>query len=204
MIHGILLLTVIQAAHGQQPSKEASVTSQLRLLGFTLGSSTLADVQNELGPARAGACSKEEESSKVICYVSDGPDKTRILFEAGFSGGWSRLDGVRVSSGKLAPTCLIQCTAMAETAVHTDGGLRLGLTRQELIKLLGLPAQANGNSLTFEWLSKRPMTKAEIDRETRTFKAPVTDPYWDVQDTVEVTMNDSKVAEFHIKHIVTY
>jgi hypothetical protein len=48
------------------------------------------------------------------------------------------------------------------------------------------------------------MTKVEIAQETKTFKDPVTRPYWDVHDTIEVVMRESVVAEFEIQHTVTY
>ncbi|HLV94356.1 MAG TPA: hypothetical protein VKS44_04125 [Candidatus Acidoferrales bacterium] len=48
------------------------------------------------------------------------------------------------------------------------------------------------------------MTKAEIDQETQTFKAPVTKPYWDVHDVINVVLNDSKVADFEVQRTVTY
>jgi hypothetical protein len=88
--------------------------------------------------------------------------------------------------------------------VQTDGGLKLGLTKTDLVRLLGAPDKENGTQLTFERASKRPMTKADIVAETRTFKTPVTDPYWDVQDTINVVLKDAKVVEFEVQHIVTY
>jgi hypothetical protein len=48
------------------------------------------------------------------------------------------------------------------------------------------------------------MTKAEVDQETETFKAPVTRPYWDVHDTIKVVLSKSKVAEFEVQRTVTY
>jgi hypothetical protein len=48
------------------------------------------------------------------------------------------------------------------------------------------------------------MTKEDIEAETQTFNAPVTRPYWDVLDTIEVTIKKSKVAEFEVHHTVTY
>ncbi|HTS13059.1 MAG TPA: hypothetical protein VMH00_13145 [Candidatus Limnocylindrales bacterium] len=48
------------------------------------------------------------------------------------------------------------------------------------------------------------MTKAEIDRETQTFKAPVTSPYWDVHDVINVVLGDSKIVEFEVQRTVTY
>jgi hypothetical protein len=88
--------------------------------------------------------------------------------------------------------------------IRTSGGLKLGLTKTELIALLGSPSKVIGNRLTFQQLSKRPMTKEDIEAETQTFNAPVTRPYWDVLDTIEVTIKKSKVAEFEVHHTVTY
>jgi hypothetical protein len=199
-----VLLTVAQV-HGQK-SPTPDVSRDLSLLGFTLEKNTLADVESKLGPSTPGACSEEVEASKIICYVSAGPIKTRIFFESGSSGGWSRLDGFRVVSENVTPACRLQCksTNVFSGDVQTNGGLKLGLTKAELVALLGAPSKVSGDRLTFEWWSKKPMTKAEIDQETRAFKEPVTSPYWDVHDTVEVTLGDSKVAEFGVHHTVTY
>jgi hypothetical protein len=48
------------------------------------------------------------------------------------------------------------------------------------------------------------MTKAEIDHQTQTFKAPVTRPYWDVGDVINVVLDDSKVVDFEGLRTVTY
>jgi len=198
-------LLIVTQVHGQTPSTP-DVSQHLSLMGFTLEMNTLADVESKLGPSTPGSCSQEVESSKMICYVSAGPTKTRIFFESGSSGGWSRLDGFRVVSENVTPTCRLQCKSTTAFGgdIQTSGGMKLGLTKAELIALLGSPRKVSGNRLTFEWWSKRPMTKAEIDQETQTFKAPVTSPYWDVHDTVEVTLSDSKVSEFEVHHTVIY
>jgi hypothetical protein len=200
-----LLLTTLTQIRGQTSSK-SEASPHLSLIGFSLEKNTLTDVQEKLGISTAGACSDEAGASKMICYVSEGPEKTKILFEAGFSGGWSRLDGFKVVSGSLAQACHLQCKATTafRDDIQTSGGLKLGLTRGELIALLGPPSKATGTRLTFEWWSKRPMTKAEIDKQAQTFKAPVTSPYWDVHDIIEVTLSNSKVAEFEVHHTVTY
>jgi hypothetical protein len=178
----------------------------MSLMGFTLERSTLADVQGKLGATTSGRCSSEEEASKMICYVSSASDKTRVVFESGFSGGWSVLDGFRVVSGSLTPDCRLQClrTSAFDNNIKTSGGLRLGLTRQQLIALLGAPTKENRNRLTFERQWKRPMTKAEIDKETQTFKTPVTEPYFDVLDSIEVTFTGARVGEFEVRRTTTY
>jgi hypothetical protein len=198
-------LLIVTQVHGQA-SSTPDVSRHLNLMGFTLEKNTLADVESKLGPSTRGSCSQEVEASKMICYVSAGTSKTRIFFESGSSGGWARLDGFRVESENVTPNCRLQCKSTTAFGgdIQTSGGMKLGLTKAELIALLGPPRKVSGNRLTFEWWSKRPMTKAEIDQETQTFKAPVTSPYWDVQDRVEVTLNDSKVSEFEVHHTVTY
>lgn len=199
------VLIAVAQVHAQKPPRP-DVSPDLNLLGFTLERNTLADVESKLGPSTPGACSPEVEASKMICYVSASPSKIRIFFESGFSGGWSRLDGFRVVSESWTPACGLQCksTNAFSGDVQTSGGLKLGLTKTELVALLGAPNKVSGNRLTFEWWSKRPMTKAETDQETQAFKTPVTSPYWDVHDTIEVTLSDSKVAEFEVHHTVTY
>lgn len=200
-----LLFWGFSQARVQKPSSP-DLSSHLGLLGFTLGKSTLADVRNKLGASNPGACSTEVEASKVVCYVSGGPDKTRVLFASGFAGGWSSLDGFKVTSQSLPADCHLHCKVTQEIGreIRTTGGLRLGLTRDELVALLGDPTETKGDRLTFRRASKRPMTKSEIAMETEEFKAPVESPFWDVQDTIFVVTSDSKVVEFEVQHIVSY
>lgn len=116
------------------------------------------------------------------------------------------LDGFKVFSGALDTNCHFQCVTSAtlDRDVQTAGGLRLGLTRQELILLLGFPTKVNGSHLRFEWQSTRRMTKTEIDKETQTFQSPVTRPYFDVLDSIDVTLTNSKVTEFEVRRTTTY
>jgi len=48
------------------------------------------------------------------------------------------------------------------------------------------------------------MTKEQAEGAGKTFKTPVTDPSYDVQDTIKVELRHSKVAEFEVEHLVTY
>jgi hypothetical protein len=201
-----LLLAGFPAARGQ-PSSKAEVSSHLSLLGFRLGKSTFANVQDKLGAAKIGQCSHEVEPISYIGYVSQRPDETRILFESNRSDPPFEVSGFRVVAGNRSTSpCQIQYKGSAAfgSSVQTGGGLKLGLTKTELVALLGSPSKVSENQLTFEWWSKRPMTKAEIDQETQTFKAPVTRPYWDVHDTINVVLSESKVADFEVQCTVTY
>jgi len=202
-----VLLLILGASFASAQSQPApNIAGNLEILGFTLGSSTLADVQAKFGKSATRTCSREEEAPAELCYVSAGKDKTRVVFEAGFSGGWKEMDGFKVIAGSLQQPCYRQCPRSPQVTsdVQTEGELKLGLTREQLIALLGRPKQARGNKLSFEWQSRQAMTKEEKEAESKTFKSPVTDAYYDVQDTIEVMLADSKVVEFEVHHIVTY
>jgi hypothetical protein len=74
-----------------------------------------------------------------------------VVFEAGFSGGWwKELDGYKVMVGSLQQPYYRRCPRASQvTSVQTKGGLRLGLTREQLIALLGAPKETRGNKLSF-------------------------------------------------------
>lgn len=201
-----VLLTLGASLASAQSQPIPNLPGHLKMMGFTLGKSTLADVQATLGKSVAKKCSREEEASKEVCYVATGKDKTKVVFEAGFSGSWKELDGYKVIAGSLERPCYRQCPRASQVTsdVQTKGGLKLGLTREQLITLLGPPKQTRGNKLSFQWQSRQAMTKEQQEAESKTFKAPVKDAYYDVQDSIEVTLADTKVVEFEVHHIVTY
>ena len=95
------------------------------------GKSTLAEVEAKLGKSAARKCSREEEASKEVCYLA-GEGQTRVVFEAGFSGGWKELDGYKMIAGSLQRPCYRQCPRVSQVTddVQTEGGLKLGLTNE--------------------------------------------------------------------------
>src|SRR5579872_146075 len=121
----LLILGASLASAQSQPAP--STAGHLEILGFTLGRSTLAEVEAKLGKSAARKCSHEEEASKEVCYLA-GKGQTRVVFEAGFSGGWMELDGYKLIAASLQPPCYRQCPRVAQVTsdVQTQGGLKLG------------------------------------------------------------------------------
>jgi hypothetical protein len=199
-------LAGVPAVCAQRPSK-GDISSHSSILGFMLEKSSFADVQGRLGATKIGQCAWEAEPTSYIGYVSLNPGKTKILFESNRFDPPFELSGFRVvANGRSTSPCQIQFkpSAVFDRDARTGGGLKLGLSKAELLALLGSPSRVDGNRFTFEWWSKRPMTKAEIDHQTQTFKAPVTRPYWDVGDVINVVLDDSKVVDFEVLRTVTY
>jgi len=175
------------------------------VLGFTLGRSTFVEIRAKLGESRIRRCSSEEEAREEICYESVLPDRTKVVFEAGFSGGWNEIDGYRVTSGRLALPCYADCTStsLVSRNVQTAGGLRLGLTESKVIALLGAPRRRRGEKLLFEWRTKEAVANKGNKTATRPATPSQTERYWDVLDTIEVRLSQSRVVEFDVRHTVT-
>ena len=73
-----------------------------------------------------------------------------------------------------------------------------------MIQLLGKPTHAAGNKLTFQWQSRQAMTKEEIEKESKTFSSPAKNPYWNVLDTIYMTLANDRVEEIEVLHTVSY
>lgn len=195
---------MLVAAAGQaqkQPSLRSEFPSaNLEILGFTLAKTTLADVERRLGPARPGGCSTDADASKMICYVFERPDKTRVIFESGPSGGWSLLDGFKVAGESANLSCNLNCrmTQSLRSSIRTGGGLKLGLTRGEVLSLLGRPTKIKMDQYIYEWSSQISMTKADA----RNAREGMNEAFWSVNDTIEVTFLGRKVVAFEVHHTV--
>jgi hypothetical protein len=92
---------------------------------------------------------------------------------------------------------------MIHNPIESNGGLRLGLTRSEIVLLLGNPKRDEGNKLTFEWHWRRPMTEQELRKEEQVL-SPIPDPRWDVGEVIEVRLVNARVAEFDVQYSETY
>ena len=185
------------------PHPRVPISHNLTLMGFTLGKSTFADVEKELGRAVVQRSSAADSASDQVCYRAPEREHVSVVFESGPSGGWSTLDGYKVSARPIASS--VQCTIMPHGApvMATAGGLRLGLTLPQVEALLGTPRLTRRNHATFQWSARRPMTKKEIRAASETYKAPVSYPYFDILDTIEVEVAKSKVIQFTAHHTVT-
>jgi hypothetical protein len=100
-----------------------------------------------LGPAPRTRFGENDDS--LYCYVSSQPDdRTGIVFEV----YPEMVLGVNVLADKariidVGKRC--QATTMVSAAVRTKGGLRLGMSRAEVLAMFGTPDRAQGRSIEF-------------------------------------------------------
>ena len=177
----------------------------MQLLGFSLGKDSLDDVRRALGPSETKRCSQEESSPVEICYRCPGPDEATVVFSSGFSGAWRVLDGFKIIAPEEASSCHRSCPVVGIPAagIETMAGLRLGLTRREVEHLLGTPNSVTNDRLSYQWSFRQRMTEEELGRQSEAFGSPVTDPYFDVLDTVELILSGNRVVAVDVSHTVS-
>ncbi len=129
----------------------------LSLAGVVLERTTLTEAAGSLGRGEVrdnGGDSAAHVS--YVCFV--GPDQTTVVFSAGeIHGGRAGIyqllrspAGIDVSSeGYRPPPARCAHAPTLSRALHTAGGLGLGMSRKQVLAALGTPTQKTADTLTW-------------------------------------------------------
>jgi hypothetical protein len=123
------------------PDKE-----HLTLLGFVIDESTMQEVQDKFGTVRK--LPRKEHASERICYSSvDKRNETVLVIGAGPLGGYSILTVFKLLSNHAGLEESGGCKEIPDISreTGTNSGLKIGLSEQEIVDLLGTPSKKIGN-----------------------------------------------------------
>jgi hypothetical protein len=167
----LALLSSSGVRAAEPPSSDTSTeisVSHLSVFGLTLGKNTLADVRAQLGDAPVIDYGETGLSVKQVCYITRNGDHTRLVFESGAGGGWTQITGFRLIAerGKSAKSDQCRADRRIGHELRTAGGLGLGLSRTQVIRLLGLPTKTRGNTLIYESLTTEQILNKTFDIRT--------------------------------------
>lgn len=118
-------------------------------MGMRLGRDTLSDVLSRIG--LAPLTPRGAEAPDELCYAAENPfEATWVVFGSGASGKWEVLTHFRVlSSAPAGLTC--RRTPLITGALATDGGIRKGMSLQELSSRLGPPSEAGAANVLYNY-----------------------------------------------------
>ena len=177
----------------------------LKVLEFTINQSSLSDVQDALGSAEI--LPRKEHAENKICYTSArSGDGTSIIFAAGAMGGWKDITSIEIISGDTNSLLPRRCTKSDEINkdVGTTGGLKLGLSENELRAKLGKPtSEVDGNVLYF-YETKQRMTSKELEYFANKNPSVADNPYFDVLSHVEAEFTGGVLTRLVIGETVSY
>lgn len=160
--------------------------SMRTILGIEVSRDSLGSVQRKLGPSTAWHTGDAGESATHRCYrVGTGPSATTVRFSSSgeMGGAGQEVEDIQVWRGMGPVRDAARCAPLPNVAtVQTAGGLRLGMSPPDIVRLLGRPTRVAGGTIEYSWAAEQPLpvtdpTYAEWNaRRTECFggKAPFT------------------------------
>jgi hypothetical protein len=179
--------------------------SDATILGLAIGRASLKDVQAKLGNANVTRVSRDEESDISVCYVSP-IDGTVLVFYSGAMGGWKDITWFALWSREATFPHASQCTPskLVSQGLRTPSGVRLGLTKADLERILGKPKERGTKSLKYSYLCRKKMTEEEITRFKTMDWDVRSDPYFDRMSWIEVRYTESTTSRIEVGEITSY
>jgi hypothetical protein len=156
------------------------------ILGITLGRSTREDVDRILGPAKDSPALNPEEA--VRCYASPESDRTILQLQ-----NWmGDVIGFRLFRGTTEEVSRCALTSRISDSISTNSGLRLGISRRQVINLLGSPTKRGANLLSYQSAFLRALTTEERKLAQKSYHVPP--EAVEVCEKIEFRFKGSKVV----------
>jgi hypothetical protein len=168
-------VVVIAAAAARTAAGEAveeQVERQMGVLGIRLEQATFEDAARRLGPAEV-RWNGEEAAAGVsgVCYI--GADGTALAFTAGELNGGELIDNFQLvarpdlaafpeGEGAPDPARRPRCAPLPALtrATATAGGLRLGMSADEVRRVAGEPEEEDADYLLYSTTTVRELGRA--------------------------------------------
>lgn len=115
--------------------------------GFTLGESTLADVQRRYGISPIKQSGDAGDFHAWLCYSTPGAE---VRFHSGELGGGSVLLGFTLSKQRTEPRCPMPKRSIPLRLNETHGPIRLGMSRNDYALAVEHPLQWSKNTATWQ------------------------------------------------------
>lgn len=170
--------------------------------GVSLGTTTLAEVQERLGAAEIVRASGHDEADVSVCYVlRAGRKASYLVFESGPMGGFSRITGFRLSSTRPREDC--SQTVADFAAIETGNGVRLEQGVRAFQKVFPVTFRRRKGTLSYEGVSRRNATPEE--REKLRLRWPnETQDWFDVTTVIEARFHGNTLVDLYVSRIESY
>jgi len=146
----------------RKPSSQVVAATNLRILGLSpLGHDHVNWLEEKLGKANMVIRGDAGTARTQYCYVSTGPEKLYLISEMGevdlgfylFSDGkdWN-------GSQNCIPSTFVN------KRLVTESGLKLGLTRSQVIRILGAPSSETADTFVYRFEIEVPTQHEELQK----------------------------------------
>ena len=197
MVLFLMSTSCISSLGGDGASRRRGITPEDEtILSITLGKSTAEDVTRTLGVAPARETSLDHEIS-TSCYL--GKDGTVLEFS--YWVGEPIEFRLAIAPDEGSARCADSALVSRELA--TASGLKLGLSKQQVIRKMGSPSRKSAGRYVYAVTIERPPTAEETSR----FKTKGGPP-WEVEtiqitQKIEIVFRKTKVVSIRVVHSET-
>ncbi|MDO9183287.1 MAG: hypothetical protein Q7U04_12815 [Bacteriovorax sp.] len=137
--------------------------SELSIMGFTIGKSTLLDVQAKFKSKDIYKEGDAGSSTSLLCYKSS--NGSIIAFESGEMGGESHIINsisIHSSSNPYRLSKICEKTSLIKTKLALNG-ISLGMSSDLITKLKGKPSKQSSNSILYHFEVQEKNGSASVD-----------------------------------------
>jgi len=148
------------------PAAEKDLSIEHRtILGITLGQANLVGVQRQLGEAKLWVDGDAATLEEKICYVTQGPDSLIVVFASNAEMAGTpenKLTDVRILNTS-AYTDRANCRSLsvAKDLVGTTSGLKMGIRRENVRRILGPPTEVDNSKWHYSWSIDRSLPASD-------------------------------------------
>jgi hypothetical protein len=164
-VGGVASAGILAGVHSPAEARKLAAES-FQVLGITLGTSEVTDLERVLGPGTSRETPEHE--GLVTCYCSPGSDRTVLEFDS-----WvGTIVEFRFFQG--SPQMVSRCakSRFVSNSLATASGLRLGMSRSQIMALLGTPTEVREDRFIYDSTYDRPPTPEEVKHFNDAFYAP--------------------------------
>jgi hypothetical protein len=192
------------AGNGDQHKTDGDLPLSMRsILGAEIGRGNLDSMRARIGPVSDWHTGDAITAEQYWCY--QGPDSTAVVLQndGEFSAGHNLVDAFWVGQLAAIDTLASHCApASRGFPAVTPGELRLGLTRAEVVALLGQPQSQSDQLVVYAWQTKQDVPRTDPDYlamdSLRDECYGGHAPFLDIRAAIAVTFRADRVAEFSV------
>ena len=169
---GTLLVWVtfgVLPAQAQVGARQRDMPTSMRgFLGIQLIRDSLPSVEARLGSTEGWHTGDASTGRFWWCYrtSTDSSGAVLLISSDGEMGGEeSTVDDIRLIRAGRADSLAQRCARIVADRPSNPGGLHLGLTRAQVVHLLGQPSAQDPDSIGYRWVARRFLSPKEPDYE---------------------------------------
>src|SRR5437879_8126836 len=183
----LMLACVMLSLLDQSVSHNAGAepeNSQLTILGVSVGADTLKTVQEKLGSSKP--CVVSEHLTTLGYKLGN----EALLFESSDIGGGD-ITGLVLKLSRGRPACDLPAPRTDNVVLRTDGGVHLGMKRDEFTRIFGNPQKTTRKgTYVYQWLKTEDLNKAQQQTVAHSLPGAAADGLVDVLTTLEARFSN--------------